>query len=172
MSFFELAKERFSVRNFSDKAIEEEKLNQIIQAGRVAPTAKNKQPQKIYVLQSKEAVEKVKTLSPCIYDAPTVLLICYDESAVWYNSRRPGYNSGEMDATIVCTHMMFAAWELGVGSCWVGVFDDKEVSATFELPENIKPVALLPIGYPAKDAVPNEKLHNSFRPQEETVIFL
>ena len=108
MSFFELAKERFSVRNFSDKAIEEEKLNQIIQAGRVAPTAKNKQPQKIYVLQSKEAIEKVKTLSPCIYDAPTVLLICYDESAVWYNSRRPGYNSGEMDATIVCTHMMFA----------------------------------------------------------------
>ena len=169
MSFFELAKERFSVRNFSDKAIEEEKLNQIIQAGRVAPTAKNKQPQKIYVLQSKEAIEKVKTLSPCIYDAPTVLLICYDESAVWYNSRRPGYNSGEMDATIVCTHMMFAAWELGIGSCWVGLFNADEVGDALGLPKHIRVMGLLPMGYPADDAKPLD-LHFQYRDMDDMVV--
>lgn len=99
------------------------------------------------------------------------LMICYDENLAWNNSRRHGYNSGEMDATIVTTHMMLQAWELGIGSCWVGMFDDRELSQAFDLPENIKPVALMPLGYPADDCSPNENMHCISRPKEETIAY-
>lgn len=170
MSFIELAKARYSVRKFSDKAIEPEKLEQILEAGRIAPTAKNLHPEKIYVLQSKEAVEKISRLSRCIYGAPAVLLVCYDEDAAWHSSQREGYISGEMDASIVTTHMMLQAWELGIGSCWVGLFNDKEVSEAFALPANIKPVALMPLGY--ADCGPNENMHCVPRPKDETIAYL
>ena len=172
MTFYELAKARYSVRKFKSDMIEDEKLSAILKAGRLAPTACNFQPQKIYVVKSEEKTNKLAEVCKYTFGAPVILVIGYDKDRDWKNRRMPGYSSGETDAAIVCTHMMFAAWELGIGSCWVGVFDDKEISATFELPENIKPVALLPIGYPADDATPNEKLHNSFRPQEETITFL
>lgn len=171
MSFYDLAKARYSVRKFSDKPIESEVLNEIIQAGRIAPTAHNNQPQMIYVLQSEEAMKKANELTPCIYGAPAALLVCYDENAAWHNEQRPGYDSGEADATIVCTHMMLRAWELGIGSCWVGMFDDIEVSKAFELPENIKPAAFLPIGY-LVDNSRASKLHDALRPEAETVAYL
>ena len=172
MSFIELAKARYSVRKFSDKAIEPEKLEQILEAGRIAPTAKNMHPEKIYVLQSKDAMEKINKLTRCVYGAPALLLVCYDEDAAWHSNTRPGYISGEMDASIVTTHMMLQAWELGIGSCWVGLFNDKEVSEAFALPANIKPVALMPIGYPAEDAAPRENMHLCPRSKEETIAYL
>lgn len=172
MSFIELAKARYSIRKFSDKPVEPEKLEQILEAGRIAPTAKNLHPEKVYVLQTEEALNKLKELSRCIYGAPMALMICYDENLAWHNSRRPGYDSGEMDASIVTTHMMLQAWELGIGSCWVGMFDDKELSEAFNLPENIKPAILLPMGYPADDCGPNEAMHCVSRPKEETIVYL
>ena len=172
MDFLELAEKRYSVRAYLPNKVEQNLIDDILKSAQLAPTAKNNQPHKIYVLQSDDAINKIKEVTNCTYGAPLVFLICQDTNESWKSPYDDNYSSGEMDASIVCTHMMFAAWELGIGSCWVGVFDDKEVSATFELPENIKPVALLPIGYPAENAVPNEKLHNSFRPQEETVAFL
>ena len=172
MSFMELAKARYSVRKFSDRAIEAEKLEQILQAGRIAPTAKNLHPEKIYVLQSAEAMEKARQLTRCTYGAPLVLLVCYDEDAAWHSSQREGYISGEMDASIVTTHMMLQAWELGIGSCWVGLFNDREVAEAFGLPANIHPVALMPMGYPAEDCMPNEAMHGVSRPREETIAFL
>lgn len=139
-----------------------------MEAGKIAPTAVNNQPQKIYVLKSEAAREKMKSLSRCTYGAPILLLVCYDDTIVWHNHLREGYNSGEVDASIVLTHMMLRAWELGIGSCWVGMFNDKEVQAGFELPEHIHPVALMPIGYPAEGAKPSER-HLAYRDMTEMV---
>ena len=80
----------------------------------------------------------------------------------------PGYESGETDAAIVCTHMMLEAWEQGIGSCWVGYFNAQEVARVLELPENVTVSALLPMGYPAENAEPLP-LHTQFRPTTEIV---
>ncbi len=171
MSFYDLAKSRYSVRKFSDKEIESEKLEKILLAGRIAPTAKNNQPQRVYVLESEDAMEKVNKLTRCVYGAPLVLLVCYDETEVWHNPLREGYNAGEVDASIVCTHMMLEAWEQGISSCWVGMFNDREVSAAYNLPNHIKPVALLPLGYADKNAEPSPR-HDEVRDESETVFYL
>ena len=170
MDFMELARARYSVRKFTDQAVEQEKLDTILEAGRIAPTARNFQPQKVYVLRSPESLAKAEKLTPCIYGASTVLLICCDMDRVWKNPLRPGYSTWEVDTSIVTTQMMLAAWELGVGSVWVGCFNDEEVAKALGLPENIRPVAFLPLGYAAIG--PKEEQHSSFRPKEETVEYL
>ena len=171
MNFSELAKERFSVRAFKQDAIEEEKLAIILEAGRVAPTACNKQPQKIFVAKSEESREKLASVCRFTFDAPVVLVVCYDKERSWQNDLMPGYESGETDAAIVCTHMMLAAWEAGIGSCWVGAFSPDRVAETLGLPANERVCALMPMGYPAEDAEPFA-LHTQYRPIEETVTYL
>ena len=168
MTFLELAENRYSVRSYSDKPIEPEKMDCILRAGQVAPTAVNYQPQKIYVLKSKEALQKVYSVTRYAYDAPVVLLICADETQVW-RSAVEQYDTGEMDASIVCTHMMLEAWELGIGSVWVRGFDSRQITKVFDLPKHIKPICLLPIGYPSEDAEPYVQWHSSYKPLEETV---
>lgn len=169
MDFLEFARERYSVRSFSDKPIEPEKMQKILEAGQVAPTALNFQPQKIYILKSADAIEKIRFLTKYAYNAPTVLLVCTDLTKAWHSRQDRGFNSGEMDASIVCTHMMLEAWEQGIGSVWVRGFRADEVAKMFKLPENIKPVCLLPMGYPSEKAKPNAELHNSYRSLEEMV---
>ena len=168
MSFLELAKARYSVRSFQDRPIDEEHLNLILEAGRVAPTACNFQPQKIYVAKSVEAREKLASVCRCTFGAPVILVVCYDRERDWKNKLMPGYESGETDAAIVCTHMMLQAFDLGIGSCWVGYFNPKTVAETLGLPENITVSALLPMGYPAEDAQPLP-LHSQFRDLADTV---
>jgi nitroreductase len=102
------------------------------------------------------------------FGAPTILVVAYDKERDWKNRLMPGYGSGETDAAIVCTHMMLAAWEQGIGSCWVGYFNAEDVSRTLGLPENIVVTAMLPIGYPAENAEPLA-LHSSFRDRDDTV---
>ena len=170
MDFMSLAAARYSVRKFTDQPVEEEKLNVILEAGRLAPTAVNFQPQKVYVLRSPEAIAKAEKLTPCIYGATTVLLVCCDMDRVWKSPLRPGYSTWEVDASIVTTHMMLAAWEQGIGSVWVGYFNDTAVAEAFGLPENIRPVALLPLGYAAIG--PKEEQHSALRPKEETIEYL
>ncbi len=167
--FLTLAAERFSVRHFSDKPVEQEKLDKILEAGKLAPTAVNSQPQKIYVIQSPEVLEKVNQLSPCIYGAPQVFLFCYDDNNVCPRGENDNY--GDIDVTIVLTHMMLEAWNLGIGTCPVGYFDQKELAKSLELPSNIHPVLLMPFGYAADDAAPSEK-HSTFRPMEEMVEYI
>jgi len=171
MTFSELAASRYSVRKFKPDPIEEEILTAILQAGRVAPTACNYQPQKVFVVRTAELRENLAKASPCTFDAPVILVICFDKDRQATIPSRPGYTFGEVDATIVCTHMMLQAWELGIGSCWVGMFNDQEVSQMLNLPENLQVSALLPIGYPAENARP-AKLHSSIRPAEETITYL
>ena len=118
MEFLKLAKERYSCKKYSDKQVEAEVLTQILEAGRLAPTAKNLQEQKIYVLQSEAALAKVDQLTPCRYGAPTVLLVAFDKENVF---TYPGgkRDSGVEDASIVATHLMLAAADAGVDSCFV-----------------------------------------------------
>ena len=168
MTFLELAENRYSVRSYSDRPIEQEKMDLILWAGQVAPTAVNYQPQKIYVLKSKDALQKVRTVTRFSYDAPVVLLVCADETQVW-RSPAEQYDTGEMDASIVCTHMMLEAWELGIGSVWVRGFDSRQVAKVFDLPKHIRPICLLPIGYPAEDSEPYAEWHFSYKPLKETV---
>ena len=168
MRFLELAKARYSVRKFKKDMIEDAKLNSILEAGRVAPTACNFQPQKIYVVKSEENRKKLAEVCRYTFDAPVILVVAYDKDRDWKNRLMPGYNSGETDASIVCTHMMLEAWEQGIGSCWVGYFNADEVSRALGLPENVCVTAMLPIGYAADDVQPAE-LHNTYRDLDDTI---
>lgn len=168
MTFQELAHARYSVRSFKNQPIEEEKMNLILEAGRIAPTACNNQPQKIYVAKSEESRKKLASVCRCTFDAPVILVVCYDRTRDWKNKLMPGYESGETDAAIVCTHMMLQAFELGIGSCWVGYFNAQAVSEVLDLPENITVSALLPMGYPADKAEPLP-LHTQYREFEDTI---
>jgi len=171
-NFLELAKDRYSVRKFTDKQVEQEKLNIILEAGNVAPTAVNYQPQKIYVLQSEDALAKAKSVCPCTYDAKTILLFAYDDNQDWDNPKQSGIHSGQQDVSIVATHIMLAAWDIGIASCWVNLFPNDEVEKVFGLPENEKVVLMMPLGYAAEDAKPVEKWHFGYKAIEETVKYL
>ncbi len=171
MSFMDLAKARFSVRKFSDRPVEEEKVRTILEAAKVAPTAKNQQPVKVYVIESPEALAKANEVSPCIYGAPLVMMVAYDADLTFRTGWNPGVNYGDIDASIVCTHMMLEAADLGLGSCWVARFARADANRAFELPDNIVPVALLPIGYAAEDAAPSPR-HEAYRDESEWVFRL
>lgn len=170
MSFYELAKNRFSVRKFKNEHISEEKINKILEYGNVAPTGCNNQPQKIYVLNSDCAIEKLKSCTKCHFDAPCAMLICYDKNQCW-TRKYDGAQSGIIDASIVTTHLMLGAWEEGIGSCWVMHFDPFKMREVFSIPENIDPVALLVMGKPADDATPLD-LHEKCKPIDKTVEYL
>lgn len=155
MNFLELAKDkRYSVRKFKAQAVEKEKLEYILEAGRIAPTACNYQPQRILVIENETAHEKLKQCTSWNFGAPIVLMICYDKTTCWKNKTN-GTVGGDVDTSIVTTHMMLAAAELGLGTTWIGGFSHQKVRELFELPDHLIPVALLPIGYPADDAEPH-----------------
>jgi len=98
MSFLELAADRYSVRSFSDRPIEQEKMDKILKAAQLAPTAVNYQPQKIYILKSQQAIQNIRSICQSAYDAPVVLLVCVNETLAWKHPREHGYTTGEMDA--------------------------------------------------------------------------
>ena len=168
MTFQELAHARYSVRSFKDMPIKDEEMDLILEAGRVAPTACNNQPQKIFVAKSEVARRKLASVCRCTFGAPVILVVCYDRTRDWKNKLMPGYESGETDAAIVCTHMMMQAADLGIGSCWVGYFNAQEVADVLGLPENLTVSALLPIGYPAEGAKP-APMHTQYRDFDDTV---
>ena len=168
MDFLQLAKERYSVRKFSDKKVEKDKIDLILEAGRVAPTAVNYQPQRILVMESEESLNKLKECTPCHFDAPLALLVCYDSITSW--KRNDGKDMGEVDAAIVTTQMMLQAAELGLGTTWVGYFSAEAVIKQFQIPEYLIPVAILPIGYPASDSIPSP-MHNKRYDMGKTVFY-
>ena len=164
--FLQLASERYSVRSFDSTAVNRDLIDKILEAGRLAPTAVNSQPQKIYLVQSPEAMAKMRIVSPCMYGAPHCFVLCYDDARVCRRGENGNY--GDIDVTIVLTHMVLEAANLGIGTCIVGYFDPAKLSAELELPENIHPVLLLPFGYPAAGCIPAER-HGDRRELSETV---
>lgn len=142
MDFMEVLKKRYSCKKFDGRKIRKEQLDAILEAGRLAPTAKNLQEQKIYVVQSDEGLEKIDRITPCRYGAGTVLLVAFDRENVFVY---PGgkRDSGVEDATIVATHMLLAAKAAGVESCWINFFDPEAAalanhSQRKELSETVK----------------------------------
>ena len=169
MDFERIIAERYSVRNFKNEHLPKKVVDKILDAGHKAPTGCNFQPQRILVINTDEAIAKLKDCTRCHFDAPTAMLICYCKDETW---SRPydGALSAPVDAAIVTTHLMLAAHNEGVGSCWVMHFNPEKMKASFNIPENIEPVALLTMGYPAEDSVPHN-FHSTFRPMEEVVYY-
>ena len=168
MDFTELAQARYSVRKFSDKAVEPEVLKRILEAGLLAPTAKNNQPQRIYVLQSKEALDKLDSLTHCRYGAGTVLLFTYNTDEDWKDPLEEGVHSGVEDVSITATYIMLRAIELGVYTTWCNYFANSKLEQAFDLPENEKAVLIMPIGYPAEGVAP-APAHTESKKLEEIV---
>jgi nitroreductase len=149
MDFLNLAKRRCSVRKYVPKKVEEEKLLKILEAGRVAPTGVNYQPQRIIVVREKEGMERLKKCAN-IYGAPLALIVCGDHKASW---RRPFDKKDilDIDVSIVTDHMMLQATELGLGTVWICYFNPEVLKKEFNLPEGIEPVNILAIGYAAAE---------------------
>ncbi len=169
MDFLKLAEERFSVRKFKEEHLEQKIIDEILKAGHLAPTGCNYQPQRILVINTDESIEKLRKCTKCHFGAPTAMLVCYNKDESWVR-KYDGALSAPVDACIVNTHMMLYAHEIGVGSCWVMHFDPEAMRKEFNIPENIIPVALLVMGYPADDATPLN-LHSEYRPLDEVVVY-
>ena len=170
MEFKEVVKNRYSCKKFSDRQVEPDKLAAILEAGRVAPTAKNLQEQHVYVIRSEEALAKIDAVSPCRYGAPTVLVVAFDSNNVF---TYPGgkRDSGVEDATIVATHMILAAADEGVDSCWVNFLDPEVLAQTLGLPENEEVLMVMDLGYADEGTGPLPN-HSSRKDISETVSYL
>ena len=170
MDFATLSAERYSLRKFSDRPVEEEKLLTILESGRNAPTAHNNQPQRILVLRSPEALEKVDGCTGAHFHPPVMLVVSYDPEVAW-KREGDGKNHGEIDAAIAATQMMLEAADLGLGTNYVGMFRPVDLVKTFPEMEGLEMIAMLPLGYPAEGAHP-AKLHGLRKPMEELVKYL
>lgn len=170
MEFKEVIRNRYSCKKYSGRQVETEKLEAILEAGRLAPTAKNLQEQHIYVIQSPEMLAKIDAVTPCRYGAPTVVAVAFDKNNVF---TYPGgkRDSGVEDASIVATHMILAAADEGVNSCWLNYFDPDQVAAQLGLPENEEVLMLMDLGYAAEGAGPLPN-HGSRKALAETVSYL
>ena len=170
MEFLQLSEARYSLRKFSDRPVEAEKLAAILEAGRNAPTAHNLQPQRIFVLRSPEALEKADACTAAHFHPPVILVVAYDPEAAW-KRETDGKNHGEIDASIAATQMMLEAADLGLGTTYVGMFEPEKLLAAFPEMAGLCPIAMLPLGYPAEGAHPT-RLHADRKPLEELVKYL
>ena len=170
MEFKEVVKSRYSCKKYSARQVEPEKLQAILEAGRLAPTAKNLQEQHVYVLQSADALAKIDAVTPCRYGAPTVLVVAFDSSNVF---TYPGgkRDSGAEDSAIVATHMILAAADEGIDSCWVNFFDPEKLAEILGLPENEEVLMVMDLGYAAEGAgpLPNHTIRKAL---EETITYM
>ena len=140
MEFDQLLEERYSVRKFSNQKVEKEKIDKILEAARIAPTAVNYQPQRILVLEDPDNLAKLKECTRYHFHAPLAMILCYDKTVSWKDMHNR--ECGEVDVSIVATYMMLKLFDLGLGSTYVGSFDYKELIKQFNIPENYVPVMI------------------------------
>lgn len=177
MDFKDVIKNRYSCKKYdSARQVTKEQLEAILEGGRLAPTAKNLQEQHIYVVQSPEALEMIDRHTPCRYGAPTVLVVAYDKNNVYTYPTAKGpetdhRKSGAEDAAIVATHLMLAAANEGVDSCWLNCVHIDDLHRDMQLPENEEILMLLDLGYAAEGAQPLPN-HFSRKPLTETVSYM
>lgn len=169
MDFLTLSKERYSVRDFAPTPIEKDKLDKILECAMLAPTGCNFQPQRILVISEKNALKKLDECTKYRFNAPTCICVCFNKDECW-TRKHDDKTCGEVDASIVTAHIMFRAWELGIGSTWVMSFNPFKLREYFNIPDNLEPIALLPIGYPAKDVQPSA-LHFKSKAVEDVVFY-
>lgn len=169
MELLQLMEERYSVRSFSDRMVEPEKVQAILRAGQLAPTACNNQPQKIFVLQSREGLARWAKCTKCHFNEQLVMLVCYDKNQSWKRGY-DGQDSGYVDAAIVTTHMMLEAKNLGIDSTWIMHFIPEAVREEFSLPDHLEAVSALVMGYAAEDAAPSPR-HSQRKALAELVAY-
>ena len=170
MEFAKVIRERYACKKFDGRQVKKEALETILEAGRLAPTAKNFQEQRVYVVQSEEGLAKLDKATPCRYGASTCLVVAFDRNNVF---TYPGEkrDSGVEDATIVATHMMLAAANEGVASCWINFFDPEVMAKELDLPENEEVLMVLDLGYAAEGTKPLA-FHSQRKELNETVAYL
>lgn len=168
MEFDKVIRKRTATRSFKNANVSDSKIKEILEAGRVAPTAKNKQPQLVLVAKSKEALEKIDKLTNFRYNAPVVLIVCSDRDIAFENRENTCYI---IDATIVATHMMLETTNQGLDNIWIEMFDKEQLKKEFNLDGNIEPICLLPIGYKT-DSYQESPMHNVRKQLEETVRYV
>ena len=153
MDFITIAKQRMSVRNYKKTKVEPEKLEKILEAAHVAPTAANLQPVHLIAVQSEEGLAKIGKAAS-IYEAPLAIIVCADHNKAWV---RPfdQKQTGDIDASILTDHMMLQATELGLGTCWLGAFSNEQVQQVLGITDAV--VAVSPIGYPAESPSPRPR---------------
>jgi nitroreductase len=159
MRFIELAEKRRSIRGYKDDPVPENLLAEILQAGRLAPSAKNLQPLHFIVVREAAVLDALAKAYPAPFfrQAPVVIATCVEPSAGWLRAQYDGKNFAEVDAAIAVDHMTLAAADLGLGSCWIGAFDPVLVRSALNLPDKVYPLALLPIGYPSDAGRPKRR---------------
>ncbi|MDP2724791.1 MAG: nitroreductase family protein [Syntrophales bacterium] len=155
MNFYELIDKRYSVRSYKTEPVEEEKLAQVLNAARLAPTATNRQPFQFVVIHTAGREAELKRIygKEWLSQAPVVICVCSVPSQAW--SRMDNKNYNQVDAAIAMDHLILAATDLGLGTCWVAAFDPAAAREILRLPEGVEPIAFTPIGYPADQ--PKEK---------------
>ena len=168
MDFNELARRRYTVRKYKPLKVEEEKIKKIIEAGWVAPTAKNFQPQRFLVLTDENELDKLNKVTN-YHKAPLVIIVCSDRETVWH---RPYDNKDMMDvdASIATDHMMMAAQDLGLGSCWMTYFDPAGLKEEFNIPDNLEAINILEIGYADGEAKSPDR-HKDMRKNPDEMVF-
>lgn len=168
MAFIDIAKQRCLIRNYAAKKVEPEKLEQILEAAHVAPTAANLQPVRLIVVQSEEGLSKIGKAAN-IYGAPLAIIVCADHDKAWV---RPFDNkqTGDIDASILTDHMMLEATELGLGSVWICYFKPDVIRKEFDLPNNLEPVNILAIGYSNEKSSDSER-HSKMRIAMDELIY-
>jgi nitroreductase len=169
MNFLELAKQRCTTRGFKEQGIKSEELRYILSAARVAPSACNRQPQRIIAVQQPDNIDKVQKAYKT-FGSQCVLIVCRDTRNELI---RPfdGKCSGDLDIGIVCDHIMLSARELGIGSVMVGLFDPAIIRQEFNIPPYIEPTALLFLGYPVNGFLDPERHDTERKKLEETVMY-
>lgn len=168
MEFNDVIRERTATRKFSDRKLSQEDIEKILEAGRLALTAKNFQPQFIYVVISEEGLEKIDKITPCRYNAQCCLLVCSDKEIAFHKDE---YSTYEVDATIVATHMILEATNLNIDSTWIEAFDKNEAKSVFELNANLEPVCIINLGYKTDDC-PENQMHNQRKNLNEVVKYI
>jgi nitroreductase len=149
MEFSELIRKRYSVRAYKPDPVEDDKLRQVLEAARLAPTAANHQPFQIIVIHTAERKAELKRVyhREWFLQAPLVICICAVPGQAWM--RRDAKSYADVDAAIAMDHLILAATDLGLGTCWIGAFDPKAAREVLGLPDNVEPIAFTPLGYPA-----------------------
>jgi nitroreductase len=157
-NFLDLAKARYSVRSYLDKPVEQEKLEYVLEAGRIAPSAANFQPWHFIVVQDIALRRKLQCTynRPWFIQAPVVIVVCGDHKEGW--KRADGKDHTDIDIAITVDHMTLAAAEQGLGTCWICNFDAVKGAEILELPPDIEPIVYLPLGYPVANEVPARHL--------------
>lgn len=153
MNFSELYINRHSVRDYKTDMVEDEKLRKVLEAARMAPTAANRQPFKIYAIHTHGREDDLRKIynREWFVKAPVVICICSVPEAAWV--RGDGKNYADVDCAIAMDHMILAATELGLGTCWIGAFNSDAAKNVLNMGSGVEPVVFTPLGYPVQHEV-------------------